>query len=224
MSVCPGHPPPCSGHSTVVNWTSPGLVSSPAHPGHSPGASGRGGLLSRLASTQRPPSGPGAWLLQPPGPKPDPGGGLRTHSWSAEQPVGSVALTGPVLPPAAVAAGSLFADDDFQVGTGQSGLEPRACFPLSSVPERCGPVDGAHMLRGSRGHRYMAWEDLSFLFFACVYFLKWSAIIFTIKGSYESSDFSEKHSSELLGGRPSCCLSGAFLWGVWSDPMRASSF
>lgn len=52
----------------------------------------------------------------------------------------------------------------------------------------------------------MAWDDRLCLFYAYVYFLKWSAIIFTIKGSYKSSDSSEKHSQLRASGGPALVL------------------
>lgn len=205
--MCPGHLPPCSGHSTVVNGTSPGLVSSPAHPGHSPGASGRGGLLTGWPPPSVRHQGLEPGFCQPPGPTPSPSGGLRTRSWAAEQPVGSVALTGAVPPPAAVAAGSLFMDDDFQVDTGQSGPRPRALFPSQFSPRAVRPCGrGTHAGRELRAPPRGMGRSFMFVLCLCV-FLKWSAIIFTIKGSYKSSDFSEKHSQLRASGGLALVLS-----------------
>ena len=88
------------------------------------------------------------------------------------------------------------------------GLCPLLIWPQSGAAAWA----GAHMLRRSHRHCSVVWEALLFLFFAYVYFLKGTTIIFTMKGSSESPDFSEQHSwLRAPGGQPCAarwCVSG----------------
>lgn len=186
MRACPGHLPSRSGYSTVV--TGPLPAWSAAWPTR---AVSRGLWRRRAPEPGRSPPSVRHQGLQPDfcsllGPSPIlvVSGPTRGQVSSFLPPLGGCGLCWLQPPGPADRACGLCAGEDFGVVLGRAWTWTLGFVPLLIWPQSGAAAwAGAHMLGGSHGHCSVVWEALLFLFFAYVYFLKWTTIIFTMKGS-----------------------------------------